>query len=107
MELQKKLSETNTKKISFQIDTPYTTVPYNIIIKVLRFLDSAKSMFYRVFGTHIFRKTFYLFGKLGGGKYEDLKYCARHLSEESANKVRSVYFTIYLMAYFKSISSSL
>ena len=55
----------------------------------------------RVFGTHIFRKTFYLFGKLGGGKYEDLKYCARHLSEESANKVRSVYFTILSHGLFQ------
>jgi hypothetical protein len=83
------------------MDTPYTTILYSIRNKVLILLDSTKSMVDRVFGTHIFRKTFYLFGKLGGGKYEDLKYCARHLSEESANKVRSVYFTILSHGLFQ------
>ena len=83
------------------MDTPYTTILYSIRNKVLSFQDSTKSMVDRVFSTHIFRKTFYLFGKLGGGKYEGLKYCARHLSEESANKVRSVYFTILSHGLFQ------
>ena len=59
----------------------------SILSEVMRFFVSGLGILNRYFGTHIFRKTFYFFGRLGGAEFESLKISARHKHNSSASLV--------------------
>lgn len=87
--LDQKISKGGT---SFTSKMHYDVLLYDVKKKMSlicnRNFQPLGDVWQRNFGTHIFRKTFYLFGKLGGGLHHDLKESARHKSDETAAKVR-------------------
>ena len=73
---------------------------YSLRHEIEDFFVDGLGILLRVFGTHIFRKTFYLFGQLGGATYEKLKFAARHKHDSSAMLVRSTFVTLYNICSF-------
>ena len=78
----------NGKKSSSGTFFTYPITYYSLFTEVTKFFVDGLGIIGRFFGTHIFRKTFYLFGILGGADYESLKLTARHKHSSSADLVR-------------------
>ena len=99
-ELNEKLGETrNSTETSFQTEISYKSVTQSIQVTIEKLLDNdidPDNWYRRNFGTHIFRKSFYLFGKLGRARHDQLKFSARHANEESALLVSQL-FHIFLL----------
>ena len=99
-ELNEKLGETrNSTGASFQTEISYRSATKSIQVTIEKLLDNdidPENWYRRNFGTHIFRKSFYLFGKLGGARHDQLKFSARHANEESALLVSQLFHIILL-----------